>query len=47
MGRFDISDPAKVALTGRGWCGIASNVPVEPGNDLPAPDVICVRGFAR
>jgi hypothetical protein len=25
----------------------ASNVPVEPGNDLPPPGVVCVRGFAR
>jgi hypothetical protein len=22
-------------------------LPVEPGNDLPAPGVVCVRGFAR
>src|SRR6266511_1636789 len=25
----------------------ASNVPVEPGNDLPPPGVVCVRGLAR
>ncbi len=25
----------------------ASNVPVEPGNDLPPPGVVYVRGFAR
>jgi len=25
----------------------ALNVPVEPGNDLPPPSVVCVRGFAR
>ena len=27
--------------------GDASNVPVEPGNDLPPPGVVYVRGFAR
>jgi len=25
----------------------ALTVPVEPGNDLPPPSVVCVRGFAR
>jgi hypothetical protein len=30
-------------------CGAVrvANVPVEPGNDLPPPGVVCVRGFAR
>ncbi len=46
-GRWFIYGTAELAT---GWAGPAyrgSMREVEPGNDLPAPRVVCVRGFAR
>jgi hypothetical protein len=45
----------ETVLRGDGWCLTVIRthhealcfLPVEPGNDLPAPGVVCVRGFAR